>query len=53
VFVLFISFGCPPRATAVECMTVDLGREACFLSRGATGPVLPLFSSRCANCLLN
>jgi len=27
VFVLFISFGCPPRATAVECMTVDL--KAC------------------------
>lgn len=24
MFVLFISFGCPPLATAVECITVDL-----------------------------
>ena len=24
MFVLFISFGCPPLATAVECTTVDL-----------------------------
>lgn len=30
-----------------------LGRDTCFLSSGITGPLLPPFSSRYANCFRN